>query len=38
MELNFIDQNTFLITLSLGSIFIYLFSKRPKLVKKYVKK
>lgn len=35
MELKqFLDQNYFLITLSLGSIYIYLFTKRPNLVKK----
>lgn len=35
MELNeIIDQDIFLISLSFGCMFIYLFSKRPKLVKK----
>ena len=29
-----LDYNVFLISLSIGSIYIYLFSKRPNLVKK----
>lgn len=36
MEINeVLDQNVFLVTLSVGSIFIYLLSQRPQLVKKY---
>ena len=31
---NIIDQNYFLVTLSIGSTFIYLFSQRPELVKR----